>query len=78
MRKRTYKDIEASRNARLWITSVVLPTATLAATLYSNDEIRKTINSAVSGVTNSIKSTASKVKNYFETKKKEKEDKVNA
>lgn len=77
--KKTYKQIEESRNNRLWITNVVLPTATLLTTLYAaNQPFKYMVDSAITGVTNGVKSTASKVKNYFETKKKEKEDKVNA
>lgn len=54
-RERTYKQIEASRNARLWITQVALPVAgigaTVFATLYNNNlEFRYHVNMAANNV----------------------------
>lgn len=65
MRGKSYRQIEASRNRRLWITNVILPVVSTGAlvftTLYSNNlEFRYYANSA-----------ANKVKNFF-TKPKEK------
>lgn len=36
----TYKQIEASRELRLWIGQVIVPTILLSAALLSNPEIR--------------------------------------
>lgn len=65
MRERTYKQIEASRNRRLWLTQVVIPTASMGAmvftTLYNNNlQFRYNVNT-----------TAEKVKSFFHKKKKD-------
>ncbi len=58
MRKeKTYKQIEASRNRRLWITNVMLPVGTTVAmvgtALYNNNlQFRYTVNTAVNNVIN--------------------------
>lgn len=57
MRERTYKQIEASRNRRLWITTVVLPVASMGimvfTSLYNNDlQFRYHVNSVVNDVKN--------------------------
>ena len=40
---KSYKQIEASRNRRLWITQVGLPIAGLIVTVASNDNLRESI-----------------------------------
>ncbi len=37
----TYKQIEASREVRLWIGQVIIPAALLSATLMSNPDLRR-------------------------------------
>ena len=49
MRQKTYKQIEASRNTRLWITEVIIPVLTVGCTvgaaLYNgNPELRNKVN----------------------------------
>ena len=39
-RERTYKEIEGSRNTRLWITEVVIPVLGIAAWVYTNESAR--------------------------------------
>ena len=39
-RERTYKEIEDSRNTRLWITEVVIPVLGIAAWVYTNESAR--------------------------------------
>lgn len=57
MREKSYKQIEASRNRRLWITNVILPTTSMGVmvfvTLYNNNlEFRYYVNSAMNDVRN--------------------------
>ena len=64
LREKTYKQIEASRNTRLWVTNVILPVASLGTmvftTMYNNNlEFRYNVNSAVNNV-----------KNFFHKKEK--------
>lgn len=47
MRERTYKQIEDSRDRRLWITQVVIPLATLGVILYTNDNARREIKNTI-------------------------------
>ena len=57
----TYKDIEASRNARLWITQVMVPVATLAtSTIIAVPEARKAICKGAKHVKEAIKKTFTK------------------
>ena len=39
----TYKQIEASREARLWIGQVIIPAATAAAVILANPETREKV-----------------------------------
>lgn len=39
----TYKQIEASRNARLWIVQVAIPVMSMAVTTLSIPEVRQTV-----------------------------------
>ena len=57
MRERTYKQIEASRNRRLWVTQVAMPVASMAVmvgvTLYNNNlQFRYTVNEKLEDVKN--------------------------
>lgn len=70
MRKeRTYKQIEESRNRRLWITSVVIPLVSTAATLYSNPEIKRSIDRKCKEAKFKWLVTKSNVKNWIDERK---------
>ena len=57
----TYKEIDASRNIRLWITQVALPVATLTATtLIALPEARRAIGEKIGQISSSIKSSFKK------------------
>lgn len=69
MRERTYKQIEDSRDRRLWITQVVIPLATLGVILYTNDNARREIKNTItkakmfgSAVVNSAKRKCNELK----------------
>lgn len=51
----TYKQIEASREARLWICQIVVPTVTIIGTMAAIPEVRKKVGDAYNNVKNSIK-----------------------
>lgn len=51
----TYKQIEASREARLWICQIVVPTVTIIGTMAAIPEVRKKVSDAYNNVKNSIK-----------------------
>lgn len=52
----TYKQIEASREARLWIGQVIIPAAMAAAVILANPETRQKADEIVSSVKSNIKS----------------------
>lgn len=57
----TYKQIEATREVRLWIGQIIVPAATLATTiLATNPELRNAAANKVKGVKDSIKGKFSK------------------
>lgn len=59
----TYKQIESSRNVRLWITSVILPAATLAiTTLIAMPEVRHAAGQNLKKIGRSIKRSFKKGK----------------
>lgn len=62
MRERTYKQIEDSRDRRLWITQVIIPLATLAVILYTNENTRAEIKAAVATVKAKANNTIAKIK----------------
>ena len=65
----TYKDIEASRNTRLWITQVMVPVATLAtSTIIAVPEARKAICKGAKHVKESIKKTFTKKESKTENR----------
>lgn len=51
----TYKQIEASRERRLWLGQVIIPTVTTVATLLAIPEVRSTIANKARNVKMSIK-----------------------
>ena len=53
----THKQIEASREARLWLGQIIVPTVTIVATVAaSNPEIRHAVATKAKSVAKSIKS----------------------
>lgn len=63
----TYKQIETSREARLWLTQVIVPVASIAITAFV----------AFPELGEAVKSKCKKVKNKLSIKKKSKKRKVN-
>lgn len=53
----TYKQIEASREARLWIGQVIVPAATAIGILMANPYIRNSIKKKASNLKSKIKKT---------------------
>lgn len=51
----TYKQIEASREARLWIGQIVVPAITLAATSLAIPEVRQAVAAKADEVKRSIR-----------------------
>ena len=51
----TYKQIETSREIRLWIGQVIVPVATCAAIAMANPEIRRTVVTKFNDVKKSVK-----------------------
>lgn len=55
----TYKQIEASREIRLWIGQIIVPTITIATTIMAIPEVRQAVaakaNSVKRSITNKIK-----------------------
>lgn len=50
----TYKQIEASREARLWIGQIVVPAITLAATTLAIPEVREAVALKAKQIKNKI------------------------
>lgn len=51
----TYKQIEASREVRLWIGQVFIPAAVVVAGAMSNPEIRHKVSTKFNSVKHSVK-----------------------
>lgn len=51
----TYKQIEASREARLWISQVIVPVATVIGTAMMIPEVREKVGEKAKSVKESIK-----------------------
>lgn len=56
----TYKQIEASREARLWIGQIVIPAVTLAVSTMAIPEVRQAVAEKAKSVKESIKSKIKK------------------
>ena len=52
----TYKQLEASREARLWLTQIIAPVALGVALVMSNPERREVITNKLKGCKNKITS----------------------
>ena len=51
----TYKQIEASREARLWISQVIVPVAATAATFMAIPEVKEAVVEKAKSIKQSIK-----------------------
>lgn len=51
----TYKQIEASREARLWIGQIIVPAIGLATTTLAIPEVRQAVAAKANDIKNSIK-----------------------
>ena len=51
----TYKQIEASREVRLWLTQVVIPATAVVATAMSIPEVREPVVGKIKNMRESIK-----------------------
>ena len=56
----TYRQIESSRERRLWITQVVMPTALVAAAILGNREVRENLKDKVTDIKEKIKAKINK------------------
>ena len=56
----TYKQIEASREARLWISQVIVPVFTTAGLLMLNPEIRASVKTKATELKETIKTKIKK------------------
>ena len=56
----TYKQIEASREARLWIGQVLIPVATCAAIVMTNSNIRSTLKTKAVKLLDKVKAKLEK------------------
>lgn len=57
----TYKQIEASREARLWVTQVIVPTLVLGATVVmTNPELKEKATTKLNDVKSMIKNKLQK------------------
>lgn len=50
----TYKQIETMREIRLWVGQIIVPAATVAATVMAVPETRKAVTTKVKKIKNSI------------------------
>lgn len=62
----TWKRIEASRERRLWLTQVVIPTLCAFAVLYQVPEFRSAMNDAVASAGSACKRAKDKVVEFFD------------
>ena len=51
----TYKQIEASREARLWLGQIIIPAASVAIAILSIPEVREAIGTKVKSIQNKIR-----------------------
>lgn len=56
----TYRQIESSRERRLWITQVVMPTALVAAAILGNREVRENLKDKATELKEKIKAKINK------------------
>ena len=59
---KTWKQIETSRNRRLWIVEVLLPTLSLATVILANESAKNTIKRGFYSVKNKALKTIRKIK----------------
>ena len=61
----TYKQLEASREARLWIGQVIVPAIGVTAAIFSNPQVRQTAADKINSIKRKLKS---KKRNYIQVK----------
>lgn len=61
----TYKQLEASREARLWIGQVIVPAIGVTAAVLSNPQVRQTVADKINSIKRKLKS---KKRNYIQVK----------
>lgn len=70
----TYKQIEATREVRLWIGQIIVPAATLAGTvLATNPGLRQAVAAKATSVKDNIKDKFNSKKNIINVKFRDKE-----
>lgn len=52
----TYKQIETSREIRLWVGQIIIPAATVAVTILTVPEVRQAVGAAANGIKTKIES----------------------
>ncbi len=50
----TYKQIEASRELRLWIGQVIVPAVTMSAVVLANPDVRRAVSEKIESVKQKI------------------------
>ena len=58
----TYKQIEASREVRLWIGQIIVPAASMAVAILSIPAVRETISSKASQIKETIQNKTKRKK----------------
>lgn len=58
----TYKQIEAAREARLWIGQIIVPAATVVVTALTIPEVRQTVAAKANSIRHNIESKMKKGK----------------
>lgn len=56
----TYKQIEASREARLWVTQIIVPTIMTVGMMMTVPEIRETVKAKTSEIKEKIRTRTKK------------------
>lgn len=73
MRKKTYLQVEASRNRRLWITSVVMPIVTTGTMLYAGSpDVRNWVNDKIHSTAQSFSMKKTELTTRYEQWKSKK------
>lgn len=58
----TRKQIDASRERRLWISQIIVPTITTVGALLTVPEVREGVRSTFTNLKNNVKNTVNKLK----------------
>lgn len=67
MRQRSYKQIEDSRNRRLWITSVIMPAIVAGSALYSgNPQVKGAVDDKIFKLSEAYKLKKTEIKDRYD------------